>query len=178
MLRVFENVVRQFVVKSGRRDIGRPVKAKVAGAKSLGRRDTIVVYTPDEGTARLIATATMGQVGANSETPAMTSPVGTSSGVSIGAEPPAVTIFGDLHHNPKKNLQSFGNIRCEIIAVALKETLAQKDPRDINLWKFKKITADHLTVVGIDPNDPGRQKNKDNLEMMWKAALSARQHRR
>lgn len=178
VLKVFERVVRQFVVPSGRADIRRPVKAKVAGAKSLGRLDTIVVYTPDEQTARTIARATSGSFAANRDTPAMTVPVGPSGGVSVGAEPPAITIFEDLHQDPNRNLQSFGNIRCEIIAVALEETLARKNPTDVNLASFKKTTADYLTVVGIDPNDPGRQKNKDNLETMWRAALAAKQRRR
>ena len=177
VLKVFEAVVKQFVViQVGRTNLGRPIKAKVAGAKSLGRLDSIVVYTPDEQTAKTVARATSGSFAANKETPAMTLPVGPS-GVSIGAEPPAVTIFGDLHQDPKKNLQSFGNIRCEIIAVALKETLGKKNPTDINLPSFKKITADYLTVVGIDPDNPGRQKNKDNLETIWKAAMTAKQRR-
>ena len=174
-LKVFTSVVRQFVVKSARADLKRPIKAKVAGANSLGRRDSIVVYTPDEQTAKTIAGATRGQFGANTDTPAMTVPAGPSSGVSIGAEPPAVTIFRDLHHDAGKNVQSFGNIRCEIIAAAFKETLAQGNPTSA---RFKELATDYLTVAGIDPDNPGLQTNKDNLETTWKLALTAKQRRK
>ncbi len=164
VLKVFEVVVNQFVDAPGSHALTRPIKAKVSGPDLLGRRDTVVVYTVDKSTvmrmARHFRSTDIGEF--NRATPDMTAK--TSKGIAIGAEPPAIAIFSDANQP-----QSFGNIRCEIMALALRETRSEH--------AFIARTAEYLKLVGIDPDHPERQSQKGNLEAAWRAARRARERR-
>ena len=156
VLQVARKILKDYV---DNRSVERPLKAKVAGPRAFGRLDTIVVYTKSEALAGKIATSISGRKLKNS-TPELTH--AAKPGVSTAMEPPAVTLFRD-------NIQSFGNYRCEIFAIALDGAKAKKEFLD-NVTTF-------FEIAGLDVNAPERQANKVALEQLEKMGRSAQRRR-
>jgi hypothetical protein len=131
---------------------------KIAGPRTLGSRsDGILVYCPTRGIADAVCNVLKGADDSwfNPETPRLTEkPTDLDLqvvGVSIAQEPPQIAV--GLRKTSK---QSFGSLRCELIAAALME--AEFDARieytSRDFTAFCKRVAQAFRGYGLDPNSP------------------------
>jgi len=164
VLEVLKYIVERYVHPdhAGQGQVSRPIKAKVALIPDQ-RPDTIVVYTVNDGTAGYIAKSIPTKYQFHDSIPPMTRKMRT--GVSIGAEPPALN--GES--------QSFGEVRCDIIARALREALRQRPPQTPT---FASLTGKYLKAQGIDPEHPEGQTNQEDMVAVHQSQSSSSAHYR
>ncbi len=133
---------------------------KLAGpAVCETRKDTIVIFCISKEVAEKIASELVQLHGYfNASIPEMTTPVQGGEGVAIGAEP--VWQKTGLRSKKKwdndpEDAQSFGTLRCEIIAAAVHNFNANKQVCGDSFEVFKKFVAVGFRGCGLDPARPG-----------------------
>lgn len=137
---------------------GDVVAFKVTGPRKLGsRRDGIVIYCGSRATA--LATAeemNKAPTDYNDAVPALTDKIGI--GIAIGAEPAQQgTGLGWKTQEEgirREKGQSFGSIRCELIAMAIYNFNDNKHIIGDSFETFMELVSVAFTAYGLDPTKP------------------------
>ena len=131
---------------------------KVVGPKAIaGRKDAIVCYCTTTEKAKALGSQLVNLKGYfNSELPGMTTPIGGGLGVATGAEPvPQATGLGGLIEGYPEGAQSFGTIRCQLIAAAIYNFNDNKAIHGDNFESFSKFVSVAFKGYGLNPAQPG-----------------------
>jgi hypothetical protein len=139
------------------------VDFKIAGPAILkSRADTIVVYCATKEAAQAAAAELLKQKSwLGTKCPEMTTPVQSGMGLATGAEP-AWQATGLKSADPgvgvadtNMKAQSFGTIRCELIAMAIHNFNANKGTMGSSFEVFQKFVQIAFQGYGLDPSAPG-----------------------
>jgi type III HopA1-like effector protein len=133
------------------------VDMKIAGPAVLKMRsDVIVVYCSSKEAAQAAGAELLKQKSwLGTKCPEMTTPITSGLGLSTGAEPDwqATGLKSDASISPKA--QSFGTIRCELIAMAIHNFNANKGTMGSSFEVFQKFVQVAFLGYGLDPAQPG-----------------------
>jgi len=148
------------------KDSGGLVDMKIAGPTILkSRADTIVVYCSSKEAAQAAGAELLKhKAWLGTKCPELTTPIQTGLGLATGAEPEwqatGLRSVGNIKDSSKvapskMQAQSFGTIRCELIAMAIHNFNANKDAFGSGFEVFQKFVQVAFLGYGLDPSQPG-----------------------
>lgn len=146
-------------------DLPQALASAVVDVKTTGpgssRADSVVMYCKTVDAAKLVAAQMLeaiqkGVLTSTDQTiPAMTTRIGAA--VAIGAEPkPQETGLGrPLPQGYRRDAQSFGSVRSQVICAAILSYRANTDVLGSGFAVFKQLAAIGFKGYGLDPAAPG-----------------------
>ena len=148
------------------KDHGGIIDFKIAGPAILkSRADTVVVYCTSKETAKALAAELLKYKAAlGTKCPELTTPVADGIGLSIGAEPVWQATGLKSVDDPsdakqltpaKMKAQSFGTIRCQLIAMAIHNFNDNKAVFGSGFEVFQKFVQVAFEGYGLDAAQPG-----------------------
>jgi len=146
--------------------------AKVTGPLARVRADSIVIYlTGRDGikpvTEKIQTYHAKNKSQFGAAVPRLTTPVKGMQGVSIGMEPPSITVVrsGGSYY-AAESAQSFGFYRASLIFMALDRTrfTAPGQGDTDRARAFKRRAAKYFRAAGIDPDRPSEQDVPPDLK--------------
>jgi hypothetical protein len=133
------------------------VDMKIAGPAILKTRsDVIVVYCSSKEAAQAAGAELLKQKSwLGTKCPEMTTPITSGLGLSTGAEPERQVTGMKSDDQISPEAQSFGTIRCELIAMAIHNFNASKGTMGSSFEVFQKFVQVAFLAYGLDPAKPG-----------------------
>jgi len=118
--------------------------------------DVIVVYCSSKEAAQAAGAELLKQKSwLGTKCPEMTSPITSGLGLSTGAEPERQVTGMKSDDQIPPEAQSFGTIRCELIAMAIHNFNANKGTMGSSFEVFQKFVQVAFLGYGLDPAKPG-----------------------